>query len=81
MSTLVQSSAAFVRTPAGRNAAAPGIFARAVAKFVFEMRVRRDLNLLRSFDDAMLRDIGLQRSGIEHAVRYGDCSNTTVGPG
>ena len=64
MSTLVQSSAAFVRTPAGRNAATPGIFARAVAKFLFEMRVRRDLNLRRSFEDAILRDIGLRRSGM-----------------
>lgn len=71
MSTVAQSSAAFVRTSSGPNAGAPGIIARLAAKVRFELRVRRDLRLLRSFDDAMLRDIGLQRSGIEHALRHG----------
>lgn len=71
MSTLAQSSVAFVRTPSGRKAATPGIVTRLVEKVRFELRVRRDLHLLNGFDDAMLRDIGLQRSGIEYALRHG----------
>ena len=36
-----------------------------------EVRLRRDLRLLSGLDEAMLRDIGLARGGLERAVRYG----------
>jgi uncharacterized protein YjiS (DUF1127 family) len=38
---------------------------------VAEYRARRAVRTLRSFDDLMLRDIGVDRCGIEHAVRTG----------
>jgi hypothetical protein len=37
----------------------------------FELEVRRSLREVEGFDDKMLRDIGLQRGGIEHALRHG----------
>lgn len=36
-----------------------------------EIRVRRDMRRLAEFDEHMLRDIGIGRSEIEGAVRYG----------
>jgi len=44
-----------------------GFFA-AVAR---EIRIRRDLRMLDSFDDAALHDIGLTRGGVEDVVRHG----------
>ena len=40
-------------------------------KIAFELEVRRSLREVQGFDDKMLRDIGLQRGGIEHALRNG----------
>ena len=37
----------------------------------FEIRMRRDLAMLQSLDDAMLHDIGLSRGEVEHVVRHG----------
>ena len=42
--------------------------ARAIAK---EVRIRRDTRKLRLMSDEMLNDIGLTRSEISGAVRYG----------
>ena len=42
-----------------------------VAWAVREIRLRRSVRELSSFDDAMLRDVGLDRSGVEDAVRHG----------
>jgi uncharacterized protein YjiS (DUF1127 family) len=42
-----------------------------VAWGVREIRLRRSMRELSSFDDAMLRDVGLDRSGVEDAVRHG----------
>jgi uncharacterized protein YjiS (DUF1127 family) len=36
-----------------------------------EIRLRRSMRELSSFDDAMLRDVGLDRSAVEDAVRHG----------
>jgi uncharacterized protein YjiS (DUF1127 family) len=36
-----------------------------------EIQARRDSRLLASLDERDLADIGLRRTGIEHAVRYG----------
>ena len=36
-----------------------------------ERELRRSMRLLASFDDQMLRDIGLTRGDIERAVRFG----------
>ena len=48
-----------------------GLLRRLIEKIAFELEVRRSLRDLQSFDDKMLRDIGLQRGGIEHALRNG----------
>ena len=34
-------------------------------------RVRRAMAQMSALDDRMLRDLGLDRAGIEHAVRFG----------
>jgi uncharacterized protein YjiS (DUF1127 family) len=38
-------------------------------------RVRRAMAQMRALDDRMLRDLGLTRAGIEHAVRFGRVSH------
>ena len=51
--------------------AAGGLIRRLIEKVRFELEVRRSLREVQGFDDMMLRDIGLQRGGIEHALRNG----------
>lgn len=50
---------------------AGGLMRRLIEKVRFEVEVRRSLREVQGFDDKMLRDIGLQRGGIEHALRNG----------
>ena len=45
--------------------------ARGAASLAREIRIRRDLRRLSGLDDAMLRDIGIARGGLESAVRFG----------
>jgi hypothetical protein len=42
-----------------------------VEKVLLEIEVRRALHEIRRFDDQMLRDIGLDRGGLEHPLRHG----------
>lgn len=42
-----------------------------LACFIEEFRLRRSLRQLSSYDDAMLRDIGVDRGSLESAVRFG----------
>jgi uncharacterized protein YjiS (DUF1127 family) len=42
-----------------------------IARLAHLARVRRDMRRLSDLDDHMLRDIGVSRSGIEPAVRFG----------
>ena len=42
-----------------------------IAWIGFRRRLRRDVEELRALDDRMLRDIGLSRSDVEYAARYG----------
>jgi uncharacterized protein YjiS (DUF1127 family) len=42
--------------------------------------VRHDINRLMEFDDRELKDIGLSRGDIMHAVRYGRLPEDRVGP-
>src|SRR5262245_41335716 len=44
---------------------------RLVAELAKELASRRALHALASLDDRMLRDIGLERGQIDHAVRQG----------
>ena len=55
----------------GARRVAGGLVRRLIAKIRFELEVRRSLREVQGFDDKMLRDIGLQRGGIEHALRNG----------
>jgi uncharacterized protein YjiS (DUF1127 family) len=49
----------------------PSLLSRFFAAVAREIRVRRDMRTLSGFDDAMLHDIGLGRSGLEDAIRHG----------
>jgi len=40
--------------------------------FVEAYRLRKDIGALHKLDDRTLEDLGITRSGIEAAVRYGD---------
>src|SRR5579872_6119029 len=65
-----QTSLAFSRSRQHRTTAT-GLLSRLIEKIRFELEVRRSLREIQTFDDKMLRDIGLQRGGIEHALRNG----------
>jgi len=65
-----QTSLAFSRSRQYRTTAT-GLLSRLIEKIRFELDVRRSLREIQTFDDKMLRDIGLQRGGIEHALRNG----------
>ena len=65
-----QTSLALSRSRQHRTATT-GLLGRLIEKICFELEVRRSLREIQTFDDKMLRDIGLQRGGIEHALRNG----------
>ena len=67
-SLLIRSSAWKARTP---KAGGPSWRARLARAIVDEWRVRRAKAEMHALDDLMLRDMGLGRCGIEHAVRFG----------
>ena len=73
MSSIAHSQTAFSLSPASQShrAIAVGLLRRLFEKIAFELEVRRSLREVQGFDDKMLRDIGLQRGGIEHALRHG----------
>ncbi|MBF9233790.1 DUF1127 domain-containing protein [Microvirga alba] len=51
--------------------ARPNLLSRIVSAIAREIRIRRDMRLLASFDDVALHDLGLARGGMEDAVRNG----------
>jgi len=61
-------AAARPRTAIGGLLAAPW---RVVAALTKELAARRAMHMLASLDERMLRDIGLERGQIPHAVRLG----------
>ena len=73
MTSLAQSqtSLALRRSLPSHRSVASGLLLRLVEKVRFELEVRRSLREIQTFDDKMLRDIGLQRGGVEHALRNG----------
>jgi uncharacterized protein YjiS (DUF1127 family) len=48
---------------------------RLMRAMVDAYRIRRAMAQMRSLDDRMLRDLGLDRAGIEYAVRFGRVSH------
>jgi uncharacterized protein YjiS (DUF1127 family) len=66
-----QTSLTLSRNHPSHRGVAVGLLAWLFEKIRFEIEVRRSLREVQGFDDKMLRDIGLQRGGIEHALRYG----------
>ncbi len=73
MSSIAHSQTSFSlnRSHESRRAVTGGLLRRLLEKIRFELEVRRSLREVQGFDDKMLRDIGLQRGGIEHALRHG----------
>jgi uncharacterized protein YjiS (DUF1127 family) len=73
MSSLTHSqiSSSLNRANQSHRAVTGGLLRRLIDKIRFEFEVRRSLREVQGFDDKMLRDIGLQRGGIEHALRNG----------
>lgn len=57
--------------PFTRGRRARAWIACAAASLAREIRIRRDLRIVSGLDDAMLRDIGIARGGLEGAVRFG----------
>jgi uncharacterized protein YjiS (DUF1127 family) len=54
-----------------RSARVFGVINALLVRLAEEISVRRTMRQLSSFDDAMLRDIGLDRGSVEGAVRFG----------
>jgi uncharacterized protein YjiS (DUF1127 family) len=52
-------------------AAMGNLIAHLVARLIRFRQARADMRALRGLDDRMLRDIGLTRTGLEHAVQTG----------
>jgi len=72
MSSFAHTQPSLSLNPAhGARRVAGGLVSRLIEKVRFELEVRRSLREVQGFDDKMLRDIGLQRGGIEHALRNG----------
>jgi uncharacterized protein YjiS (DUF1127 family) len=68
-SLLVEYSAREVR--AAEIIVGPSWWARLMRAIVDGYRIRRAIVEMRALDDRMLRDLGLNRTGIERAVRFG----------
>jgi uncharacterized protein YjiS (DUF1127 family) len=68
-SLLVEYSAQDVR--AAETVAGPSWWMRLMRTIVDAYRVRRAMAQMSALDNRMLRDLGLDRAGIEHAVRFG----------
>jgi uncharacterized protein YjiS (DUF1127 family) len=72
MTSLAQSQSSFSLSRSQQeHRGATGLLRSLIEKIAFELEVRRSLREIQGFDDKMLRDIGLQRGGIEHALRHG----------
>ena len=67
-SLLIGSSAQEAFVP---GAAGPSWWARLARVITDAYRVRRAAAEMRSLDDRLLRDLGLDRGGVEYAVRFG----------
>jgi len=68
-SLLIEYSAQEVR--AAEAVVGPSWWMRLMRAIVDAYRVRRAMAQMRALDDRMLRDLGVNRAGIEHAVRFG----------
>ena len=66
-----QTSLSLNRSKPSHGGVTVGTLRWLIEKIRFELEVRRSLHEVQGFDDKMLRDIGLQRGGIEHALRNG----------
>ena len=68
-SLLIEYSAQKVRAVEAAASTSWGV--RLMRTMVDTYRVHRAMTQMRALDDRMLRDLGLDRAGIEHAVRFG----------
>ncbi|WP_157961460.1 hypothetical protein [Microvirga flavescens] len=73
MSSTMICNASTTRTTGSFTPRVPALLVRFSAFLAKEIRIRRDMRLLASFDDAALCDIGLARGGLEDALRNGRC--------
>ena len=68
-SLLVEYSAQDVR--AAETVTGPSWWMGLMRKIAHAYRIRRAVTQMSALDHRMLRDLGLDRAGIEHAVRFG----------
>ena len=68
-SLLIEYPAPKVYVPSA--AAGFSLWVRLVRLIANEYRIRRATREMRALDDRTLRDLGLDRGGVEHAARFG----------
>jgi uncharacterized protein YjiS (DUF1127 family) len=71
MSLTMNCEAATTQLTNASTANRPSLLTRLFAAVAREIQIRRDMRTLSGFDDTMLHDIGLGRSGLEDAIRHG----------
>jgi uncharacterized protein YjiS (DUF1127 family) len=71
MSLTLSREALAVHSTGSSRIRRPGLLIRLFSAIAREIRIRRDMRMLASLDEAALHDIGLARGGVEDVVRHG----------
>src|SRR4051812_48505035 len=71
MSLILTREAVATQSIGSSHIRRPGLLIRLFAAIAREIRIRRDMRLLATFDEAALHDIGLAQGGVEDVVRHG----------
>jgi uncharacterized protein YjiS (DUF1127 family) len=71
MSLILTREAVATQSTGACHIRRPNLLIRLFAAIAREIRIRRDMRMLATFDEAALHDIGLAQGGIEDVVRHG----------